>query len=143
MMGILQFNLEEEAWSMIALPEETRSIHCDVKLREIQGLLSFTCSDLDKSIAIWMLRDYASKVWSKDFVIDVTLLGAGMNFVVSLFFVFPLKVMTDGRFLLQMNSNTGHRWFYFDPRDGSCQLADQKGAPTAIYKENLVPILGF
>ena len=115
----------------------------DVQLRETQALLSFSCRVPDKKIEIWMLRDYASKVWSKDFVIDVTLLGGSTNSVVSMLFGFPLKVMTDGRILLQMNRRNCDRWFYFDPRDGSTQLADQKGWSTAIYAENLVPILGF
>uniref|UniRef100_A0ACD5YRJ5 Uncharacterized protein n=1 Tax=Avena sativa TaxID=4498 RepID=A0ACD5YRJ5_AVESA len=139
-MAILQFNLEKEAWSVMALPDETKYIRWDVKLREIQGLLSFTCCNLEKSIEIWMLRDYANKVWSKDFVIDITPSGGGRNLGI-VFFVFPLEVMTDGRILLQMS---GPEWFYFDPRDGRSQLADQKDfSATAIYAENLVPVLGF
>ncbi|CAM0944391.1 unnamed protein product [Alopecurus aequalis] len=142
-MAMLLFDLEKEAWSAMALPDETRRIRWHVNLRETQGLLSFSCCIPDNSLEIWMLRDYANKVWSKDFVIDVAFLGARMNCAVSVYFVFPLKMMTDGRILLKMDIRNGYQWFYFDPRDGSSQLADQKGFSTTIYAENLVPIWGF
>uniref|UniRef100_A0ACD5YYG9 Uncharacterized protein n=1 Tax=Avena sativa TaxID=4498 RepID=A0ACD5YYG9_AVESA len=144
-MAILVFNLEKEAWSVMALPDETKSKcrYWNVELREIQGLLSFSCHIPEKCIEIWMLRDYANKVWSKDFVIDVTLLGGRRNSGASIYFVFPLEVMTDGRILLQVHNGNGCRWFYFDPRDGRIQLAHIKGFLTTIYAENLVPVLGF
>lgn len=143
-MAILVFNLEKEAWGVRALPDEPRLYPSPVELREILGLLSFSCCIPNTRIDIWMSRDYANNVWSKDFVIDVTLLGAGMNFVVSRFiFGFPLEVMTDGRILLEMHCGDGKRWFYFDPQDGRSQLAYQKGFSAANYAENLVPILGF
>ena len=131
-MAILVFNLEKEAWSVMALPKEAMPISWHVELREIQGLVSSSYCVPDKGIEIWMLRDYANRVWSKDFVIDVTLLGARMNFVVSVFFLFPLEMMADGRILLRMNNSNDHQWFYFDPRDGSSQLVDHKGFSTTI-----------
>jgi F-box interacting protein len=142
-MAILQFNLEKEAWDVMTLPDETRCIQWDVYLREIQSLLSCSYYAEDKSIEIWMLRDYANKIWSKDFVIDVTLLQPIMNSFASVHFVFPLDVMTDGRILLQLNSHDGRRWFYFDPRDRSCQLVDEKALSAVGYAENLVPVCGF
>lgn len=97
-MAILVFNLEKEAWGVMALPDEPRLYPSPVELREILGLLSFSCCTPNTRIDIWMSRDYANKAWSKDFVIDVTLLGAVMNFAVSRFiFGFPLEleVMSD------------------------------------------------
>ncbi|CAM0948843.1 unnamed protein product [Alopecurus aequalis] len=146
---ILLFNLENETWTMMKLPDHPQ---CHIyrhhtELREIECLLCFTCCIQNKSIDIWMLRDYANEVWSKDFVIDMTLprvMPDGVNFRIYEFYGwFPLNVIADGRILLHMESIVDDRWFYYDPRDGSIQLADHKGRDITIYAENLVPICGF
>ncbi|KQK01495.1 F-box/LRR-repeat protein At2g43260 isoform X2 [Brachypodium distachyon] len=147
---LLLFNLEKEAWSVKPLPDWPSEFDWPIELREMQGLLCFICCIPDNRIDIWILRDYANNVWSKGFVIDVTQVvgmpdemdfGLGPHY----FGWFPLEVMTDGRILLQKDAIDDDRWFYYDPWDGSIQLADQTGMfhRTLRYGENLVPILGF
>jgi len=93
-----------------------------------------------------MLRDYEKKVWSKDFVIDMTLTRAmrnGVNFhIIAYYGLFPLDFMADGRILLEMDNAMYERWFY-DPKDGSVQLAHRHGRHTILYAESLVPVSGF
>ncbi|XP_062220191.1 F-box protein At3g07870-like [Phragmites australis] len=134
----LLFNLEEEAWSVMALPDVQKMDSMAFELREMRGSLCFICRNPEKRIDLWMLRDYASNVWSKDFVIDVTHLQViNSNW---LLFGFPLEVMTDGRIFLEMEDD---HWLYYDPQNGSFQLVGHKGVSNTVYSENLVPILGF
>ncbi|CAM0948847.1 unnamed protein product [Alopecurus aequalis] len=149
---ILLFNLEKELWAMLKLPEHPIIPQCSIYqdytgLREIQSLLCFTCCIPNKSIDVWMLRDYENKVWSKDFVIDMTLprvMPDGFKFrITELYGWFPLNVMADGTILLHIESAMDDRWVYYDPQDGSIQLADHKGRHTTLYAESLVPISGF
>uniref|UniRef100_A0ACD5YEP1 Uncharacterized protein n=1 Tax=Avena sativa TaxID=4498 RepID=A0ACD5YEP1_AVESA len=109
---ILVFSLEKETWIVMTLPDHPRipqaGIYCwHIELTEIKGLLCFICCIQNKSIDIWMLRDYGNKFWSKDFVIDMTLPRAmpdGLSFQISdNYGYFPLNVTSDGRILLQMN----------------------------------------
>uniref|UniRef100_A0ACD6A1X4 Uncharacterized protein n=1 Tax=Avena sativa TaxID=4498 RepID=A0ACD6A1X4_AVESA len=148
---ILVFSLEKETWTVMTLPDHPRipqaGIYCwHIELREIKGLLCFICCIQNKSIDIWMLRDYGNKVWSKDFVIDMTLPRAmpdGLSFQIrDNYGYFPLNVTSDGRILLQMNVMYD-RWFYYDPRDRTVQQTDHKGVYTTLYAEDLVQISGF
>ena len=59
---ILVFNLEKEKWAVMTLPKHPRIPECSIyrehtELRDIQGLLCFTCCFENKSVDIWVLRD--------------------------------------------------------------------------------------
>lgn len=149
---ILLFNLEKETWAVMPLPDHPRLPEDTLnrwhtELREMQGLLCFICCIKNKSVDIWMLRDYGNEIWSKDFVIDMAIPRAvpdGLNFGLNgVCGWFPLNVMADGRILLQMDSIAEDKLFYYDPQDGSIQLAGRKGRYITLYAENLVPISGF
>jgi F-box interacting protein len=148
---ILIFNLEKETWTMMRLPGHPRISWSSIygwhtELREIRGLLCFTCCIENNTIDIWMLREYENEVWSMDFVINMTIprvMPNGMKFWIREYYgCFPLDFMADGRILLEMDNFMGERWFY-DPQDGSVQLAGHRGGYSTLYVENLVPISGF
>ncbi|CAN6233608.1 unnamed protein product [Urochloa humidicola] len=132
---VLLFDLDEETWSAKALPVVEKIGGTTLELREMRGFLCFVCCIPGRTIDVWMMRDYASSVWSKDFVIDGTHLEIRKGLC-----GFPLEVMSDGRIFIE---TTGGGWLYYDPKDGSFQLSGHQGFPNVVYAENLVPILGF
>ncbi|KAL6635063.1 hypothetical protein ACP70R_027734 [Stipagrostis hirtigluma subsp. patula] len=135
---VLVFNLEEEEWSVIELPDDVQNTYdISLQLSEIRGLLYFMCCSKKRVIDVWVMRDYGTKVWYKEFVIDGRSLGAVKG---RLPYGFPIEVMNDGRMFVEMDDG---RWFYYDPRDGSFELAGFEGPLNTIYAENLVPVLGF
>ncbi|CAL5019365.1 unnamed protein product [Urochloa decumbens] len=136
--AVLVFNLEDESWSVMALPDVPDIVEMSCELREMQGFLCYSCCICLERIDIWMLRDYTNNVWSKDLVIDGNPGVSNKRWSVD---GFPLEVLADGRIFV----GTDYEWFYYDPRDGSIQKADCKGSNlfTTVYSENLVPVLGF
>uniref|UniRef100_A0A0D9VKJ6 F-box domain-containing protein n=2 Tax=Leersia perrieri TaxID=77586 RepID=A0A0D9VKJ6_9ORYZ len=144
---LLAFDLLEENWLTMDLPLKPHGHLNEVyEIRDLQGFVCFICCTPSNTIDVWMLMDHADSVWSKYLAIDAESFARILKgqFIIddmmhAGLYGFPIEPTKKGKIFLELDDG---RWFCYDPRDQSIQVADHKGILTS-YAENLVPVFGF
>ncbi|KAK9275033.1 hypothetical protein L1049_022291 [Liquidambar formosana] len=62
---IFSFNMNQEIWSMFALPEPLKENDHYKKLVEFEGRLALTCMGREERVELWVMKDYGNQVWNK------------------------------------------------------------------------------
>uniref|UniRef100_A0A0D9VKJ8 F-box domain-containing protein n=1 Tax=Leersia perrieri TaxID=77586 RepID=A0A0D9VKJ8_9ORYZ len=142
---LLAFDLLEENWLTMDLPLKPHGHLNEVyEIRDLQGFVCFICCTPSNTIDVWMLMDHADSVWSKYLAIDAESFARILKgqFIIddmmhAGLYGFPIEPTKKGKIFLELDDG---RWFCYDPRDQSIQVADHKGILTS-YAENLVPAM--